>query len=372
MGSFTGIQPNDAALIPISSVYSPQNNTFPATQGADGAYVDQFSNASTAPVISFIQPRIVQRAIAVTGSGAKSLSCSLPNPVMGGNSIVVCLGTGDTEDIYTGFVVTDLQQNQYMKAVSTPQGASLEAAIYFTTGIKPGQNTVTFAITGPTAVPTGISMKIYEVWGLISSIDALDQIAAGNGASGTTIRPGGLIPTTPNQMAFTSLVAGKIVTITPPASFSTNDGTLFPWGGQIGAFDSQYRPLSNFITLDVQASFSLPSPWAMAIATFRSIVLPVQGTFNMAPATNAIITSVTSSANSVQFLTPNSTRRGVSVFNESTSVLYLTFGPITAKSYYTTQIPPGGLYEMPQPLYIGAVSGLWAAANGFARVTEMI
>jgi len=369
---FTGVQPLDGSSVPISSEYSPQNNSFPAMQGADGAFVDQYGNASTAPVMSFIQPRIVQRAVAVTGSGAKTLSCSFPNPVMGGNSIVVCLGAGDTEDAFTGFAVSDLQQNLYTKAIATPQGAALEAAIFYASGVKPGQNTVTFTITGPTAVPTGISMKIYEVWGLIS-VDVLDQIASGAGASGSVIRPGALIPTTPNQMAFTALSAQKIVAINPlGAGWSANDGTLFPWGGQVGAFDSQYRTLANIITLDIQASFSLPSAWAMAIATFRSVVLPVQGVFNQAPSTNALISTIKASTKAVQFLVANSTRRGMSIFNASTSILYLAFGPLVGTGYYTTQIAPGALYEMPQPLYIGVVSGIWDSANGYANVTEMI
>jgi hypothetical protein len=222
-------------------------------------------------------------------------------------------------------------------------------------------------------------MKIYEVWGLISTIDALDQIAAGNGASGSIIRPGALIPTTPNQMAFMALVANKVVTINPLGEgWSTNDGTLFPWGGKIGAFDSQYRPIMNFLTLDVQSSFSLPSAWAMAIATFRSIVLPVQGTFNMAPATNAVVTAISPSTNPVQFLTANSTRRGVSVFNKSdpasssAATIFITYNGFVNKNLYVTKILPGELWEMPMPLFNGGIYGWWNSFDGGANITEMI
>src|SRR2546430_11424509 len=106
--AFTGVQPNDGATppVPISSVYSPENNTFPALEGSPGVYVDAFGNPSASPMMSFIQPRIVQQAVAVTGSGAKSLSCSFRNPVMGGNSIVVCLGVGDMEDAVTSFAIS--------------------------------------------------------------------------------------------------------------------------------------------------------------------------------------------------------------------------------------------------------------------------
>ena len=275
---FTGAQPLDGGGIPISSEYSPQNNTFPAMQGADGAYVDAYGNASTAPVMSFIQPRVVQRGVAQTGSGAKRLSCSFSSANVGGNSIVVCLGVGDVEDGVTSFQITDTQGNVYTKCTSTLQGGTLESAIFFATGIKLGQNTITVNITGPTAVPTGISMKIYEVWGFIASVDALDQVAVGKNASGLIASTGVFAPVSPNEMAFTALAIGNVTTVTPASGWSANDGTIFPWGGNLGAFDSQYRQLSLIAPVTPQASLSLSGAWAMCCATFRTIILPMEGT----------------------------------------------------------------------------------------------
>jgi hypothetical protein len=293
---YTNPQPNDSATIPISSGYSPQNNTFPAMQGADGAYLDAFGNMSSAPVMSFIQPRVAQRNYALTGAGSNILQCTFNAPNIGGNSIVVCIGVGDMEDSVTSFKVTDTQGNTYTKVASQNQGSTLESAIYLATGIKSGLgsnptslpltspvlNTITIAITGPTAVPTGISMKIYEVWGLIASVDALDQVDLGNGASGLVASTTSINPSVPNTIAFTSLTVGNVTTISPATTWSTNDGTLFPWGGNLGSFDSQYRPLSTLNPLTPQANLSLSSPWAMCSATFRSIIVPVAGVFQLA------------------------------------------------------------------------------------------
>jgi hypothetical protein len=58
------------------------------------------------------------------------------------------------------------------------------------------------------------------------------------------------------------------------------------------------------------------------------------------------------------------------IFNDSTAVLYVKFGATASTTSYTTQIAAGGYYEFPQPLYTGQVDGLWASANGFARVTS--
>ena len=374
---FTGVQPIDGNQVPTSSEYSPQNNTFFAMQGADGAYVDQFGNQSSAPVMSFIQPRVVQRGVAQTGAASKSLSFTFSAPNIGGNSIIICLGAGDMEDSVTNFQVTDTQGNTYTKVASSPQGSLLESAIFLATGIKSGLgtnpilNTITINITGPTAVPTGISMKIYEVFGLIASTDALDQIAVGKNASGLIASTNPLVPAVSNEMAFSALAIGQVATITPGSGWSSNDSTLFPWGGNLGAFDSQVRALSTIATLSPQATLSLPSAWAMAVATFRSIVLPVQGTFNYAPAPNAPMTSVNASLNPVQLLAANGARKGVSVFGSSTAILFLAYGVVTNKTVYVTQIPPGALWEMPLPIYPGPVYGWWSAIDGSAKVVEL-
>lgn len=379
-----GVQPLDGAQVPTSSQYSPQNNAFTMMQGADGAYVDQYGNQSSAPVMSFIQPRVVQRNIAITGSGAKTLSCSFQNPVMGGNSIIVCTGVGDMQDGFTSFVITDSQGNTYTKVISPPQGSTLESGIYFATGIKSGQatqntqavlNTITFNITGPTAVPTGIGMKIYEVWGLIASNDALDQITSGAGANSTGAQTGGFTPIAPNSIAFSSVAASKIITITPPSKWSTNDGTLFPWGGGIGAFDSQYRQLSSIANIGPSFPFSLPSNWTMVLASFRSIIVPVQGTFSPLPCANAIMSSVNASLSPVRLLGANQTRLGVSIFNSATSAsgatLFVAYGVTTAKTAYVTQVVPGALWEMPQPIVQGDIYGWWNIVNGAANITEL-
>jgi hypothetical protein len=60
---------------------------------------------------------------------------------------------------------------------------------------------------------------------------------------------------------------------------------------------------------------------------------------------------------------------GRTVFNDSTAVLYLKYGTTASETDYTVQLAPGGYYEFPQPLYIGPVDGIWASANGNARLT---
>lgn len=88
------------------------------------------------------------------------------------------------------------------------------------------------------------------------------------------------------------------------------------------------------------------------------------------PSTIGNPTSVASSASSVQLLAANSARRGYTLYNESTAILYLLNANANASiSNYTLQIVAGGYYEMPFA-YSGTVNGIWASANGFARIVE--
>jgi len=84
----------------------------------------------------------------------------------------------------------------------------------------------------------------------------------------------------------------------------------------------------------------------------------------------ATVTSVESSATSVNIFEAASGGNGRTVFNDSTQVLYLLFGFTASETDYTVQIAAGGYYEFPLPLYLGNVDGIWASANGNARVTS--
>lgn len=86
--------------------------------------------------------------------------------------------------------------------------------------------------------------------------------------------------------------------------------------------------------------------------------------------TTATLANVASSASTVALFAANSGAKGRSVWNDSTQVLYLKYGTTASTSSYTVQLAAGAYFEFPQPLYAGAVDGIWASANGNARLTE--
>jgi hypothetical protein len=80
--------------------------------------------------------------------------------------------------------------------------------------------------------------------------------------------------------------------------------------------------------------------------------------------------NVASSATSVQLFAAASDDNMRTIFNDSSAVLYVKFGTTASTSSFTTQIAAGGYYELPQPLYTGRVDGIWASANGSARLSN--
>jgi hypothetical protein len=90
------------------------------------------------------------------------------------------------------------------------------------------------------------------------------------------------------------------------------------------------------------------------------------------PATSSVntATSVASSVSNVTLLASNTSRKGATIYNDSTAVLYVKLGTTASSSDYTVQMAAGDYYEVPYG-YTGRIDGIWASANGNARVGEL-
>lgn len=85
---------------------------------------------------------------------------------------------------------------------------------------------------------------------------------------------------------------------------------------------------------------------------------------------NAVVDDVDSSATVVTLAAARRGRRGCCIFNDSTQLLYVKLGSAAATDSYTVRLSSGSYYEVPFG-YTGIVTGIWAAANGKAYVTEV-
>ena len=88
-------------------------------------------------------------------------------------------------------------------------------------------------------------------------------------------------------------------------------------------------------------------------------------------ASGGSLTSVASSASDGQILAANQGRKGCTIYNDSTAILYLGLSTeVTSATNYTVQLAADAFYEVPYS-YVGEIRGIWASANGSARVTEL-
>jgi hypothetical protein len=82
------------------------------------------------------------------------------------------------------------------------------------------------------------------------------------------------------------------------------------------------------------------------------------------------VTSVTSAAADTLLLAANSNRKGAAIYNDSTAVLSISLSTTAASTTsFTYKIAAAGYWQVPDG-YTGMVRGIWASANGAARVTE--
>lgn len=97
--------------------------------------------------------------------------------------------------------------------------------------------------------------------------------------------------------------------------------------------------------------------------------LPVEAA--LVATTTATVSNVTSSITPVTLFSLNVGRRGATIFNDSTQTLYVKFGSGVSSSSFTVLLVAQAYYELPNPVYLGMITGVWASANGFARITEI-
>ena len=104
-------------------------------------------------------------------------------------------------------------------------------------------------------------------------------------------------------------------------------------------------------------------------------VVALAGSDGSAYSLNPVLTtetqsSVSSSATSVVLKVANTSRKSLTIFNNSTAILYVAFGATATQATAKFPIAAGGLYEMKTVIYTGVISGIWASANGNASIYE--
>jgi hypothetical protein len=89
-------------------------------------------------------------------------------------------------------------------------------------------------------------------------------------------------------------------------------------------------------------------------------------------ADDANVTSIPASISTVVVLPSNPDRKGVILFNDSSSTASIQYGSTASTTSFTLELGPNDLHTMQEPIYTGIISAVWTAATGFLRVTEIL
>ncbi len=108
-------------------------------------------------------------------------------------------------------------------------------------------------------------------------------------------------------------------------------------------------------------------------ARAKTLAISAAGAAKVEPAgtATATLSNVASSATNVTLLASNAARKQAMIYNDSTAILYVKLGATASATSHTVQMAAASYYELPQPVYSGIIDGIWASANGSARVTEL-
>lgn len=161
----------------------------------------------------------------------------------------------------------------------------------------------------------------------------------------------------------------------------TGNASLASIDGKLPALSGGAVP----VTLASVPSHAVTNAGAFAVQVTSAPTTAVTGTFFQATqpvsiaatvatkeqrAATATVTSVNDSASNVTLLAANANRLGASIFNDSTSNLFVKLGATASQTDFTVKIAGGGYYELPYH-YTGRMDGIWSAdSTGAARVTE--
>ncbi len=155
-----------------------------------------------------------------------------------------------------------------------------------------------------------------------------------------------------------------------PVSLYAKDGGNVTFGAQADAAATTDAGTFTFIALFKRLLGKLLVGQQTMAASVGVVIASDQTPQTSATATRS---NVAGAASDTSLLASNTGRKGALFYNDSTAILYLAYGAAAASlTSYTVQVPAQGFFEMPpQPIYTGAIRGIWSAANGNVRISEL-
>lgn len=224
-------------------------------------------------------------------------------------------------------------------------------------------------------LPTGAATAANQATEIASLASLDSKVTAVN--TGAVVVSSSALPsgaaTSANQSAEQTLIGA--VNETAPANDTASSGL----NGRLQRVAQRLTSLIALLPASVGQK-AMAASLAVVVASDQTVIpisdnsgsLTVDGSVTANPTRPATATSsnVSSSASNVTLLVSNAGRLGATVYNDSTAILYLKLGATASSSSHTLQMAAGGYFEVPF-WYTGIIDGIWASANGSARLVEV-
>lgn len=242
-------------------------------------------------------------------------------------------------------------------------------AVYFDPS-NPAVNIGTPTISG---ITNSISVHLLSTGGTIGA-----RVGQVDGSVAVYFSPG-----TPAVSIGTPTITG--ITNSVAVHLLSTAGTIAARVGQVdgsvAVYFSQSNPAVNVGTPTITGITNSIAVHLLSTAgTIGARVGQVDGTVAVffSPATPSVkmisasagTSNVAGTTTSTTLLSANAARKGATVFNNSTATLYVQFGTIASSSNFAVAMSANDYFEVPFG-YTGRIDGIFAAANGAARITEL-
>jgi hypothetical protein len=266
----------------------------------------------------------------------------------------------------TGLLRVDGTGGLFNNSATSATGAAPPASASYTAG-----SVTTAAPTYTTGQMSALSLTttgLLRVDGTGGSFPVSGTVTANIGTVGTlaldaTVAKLTIAQSTALGTNTQALVGGSVTTAAPTYTTGNINPLSLTTGGAL-------RVDASATTVTVQGAGTAGTP-GTAVLTVQGIAggKPMPVTTDVS--TSATITSVAGSATSVSLLASNANRILATIYNESSSRLYIACAATASATAYTVQIFPNSYWELPAS-YTGAISGIWNNAAGNARITEFV
>jgi hypothetical protein len=315
----------------------------------------------------------------VSGTGnftvVQTTAANLNATVVGSGNFNV-IGTGTAGTAASGVVT--IQGIAGMTAVSVTGSGNFNNASVSSVAATPPTSATYIGASVTTAAPTYTNGQMDSISLTTSGLLRIDGVYPTGSAPGSdaNLIAGSVTTSSPSyttgQMNALSLTTAGALRVDASATTQPVSGTVTANAGT-GSFTVAQATAAN-LNATIIGTTAAGSGASSGLVTIQGNAsgtpVPVSGVFTTDKSSTSALTSVPAAVTSTSLLASNTGRIAAMVWNDSTAMLYLALSATASTTAYTIKLYPGAYWELPIT-YTGAISGVWNAANGNARVTEL-